>query len=77
MGKADKVVEWLLSLGATELESSSKKYRKFTSPFGHDKEKGVFAWVGRKGAVRLGRTLKESVSVSSSVNWRMKRKEVK
>ena len=54
------VIEELLKRGSKELKSDGKKYRKFTHP-NRDNE---FYWVGDRGALRVGKTLKASFSIS-------------
>lgn len=60
----DRIIEKLKARGCQELQSSSSKYRKFTHPKYADR----FYWVGKAGALRVGRTVGESVSVSAAVH---------
>lgn len=53
------VIQELLKRGSKELPSISK-YRKFSHP-NRDNE---FYWVGDRGALRVGKTLKASFSIS-------------
>lgn len=60
MTKAEQVIKYLMGKGAREVTSNSRKYRKFSYPGRGDK----FYFVGKAGALRVGRTVGESVSVS-------------
>lgn len=57
--KADWLVAKLVSLGCREVASGSRRYRKFTNP-----ESRLPLWIGKQGAVRVGRTVSDSVSVT-------------
>jgi len=65
MTKTDKVIAFLLSKGMVEVvPSGSRKYRKFASP-NHDKG---FYWVGKAGAIRIGKTSTGSRSISHLID---------
>ena len=49
--------------GFTEVEGRSRKYRKFTKDA--PTRIGVFLFVGRKGAVRKGRSISNSISLTA------------
>lgn len=55
--KVDAVIDGLVKAGYHEQNSPSRKYRKFVK--GNDT-----LWVGKKGALRRGRTVSESMSLS-------------
>jgi hypothetical protein len=56
-----KVENYLVGkLKMVELETTSRKYRKFQSPAG-----GIF-WLGKNGALRAGRTISDSYSITES-----------
>lgn len=60
MTRAEKRVEFLKEMGGEEIiPSKSRKYRQFILP-GRD----YFHWVGKAGAVRVGKTIATSSSVS-------------
>lgn len=60
MTKAEQVIEILKGRGAREVTSTSRKYRKFTYPNRPDQ----FYWIGKAGAVRVGKTVGDSVSLT-------------
>lgn len=60
MSKEEQVVAFLIKLGCKEIKSTSSKYRKFTSP----NNPNSFYWVGHKGALRAGKTVGETISIS-------------
>jgi len=63
MKKQDKVIEFLKQKGCKEVESKSRKYRKFSRS---TDEK--FYFVGRNGALRAGKNISKSISLTNSVN---------
>ena len=56
--KTEKMIELLLKEGCKEIESNSRKYRKFINPRVVDK----FYFVGNAGGVRRGRIYTKSIS---------------
>jgi hypothetical protein len=58
--KREKVVALLLDRGCAEVESNSRKYRTFKSPNSADK----YYFVGRKGALRFGKNVSNSSSLT-------------
>ena len=58
----ERMVAFLLAQGGVEQDSGSRKYRKFTVPSGNT------YWVGKMGALRKGRTVGSSHSVSLDAN---------
>ena len=60
--KTDKIVEILLAKGCKEIESKSRKYRKFERP-----EKTDYYFVGKNGALRVGKNIGDSVSLTRFV----------
>lgn len=66
---ADKIAEYLEASGMVEIESPSQKFRRFKKK---NEGRESFYWLGRKGAVRAGRTLSESISVTHLIKERMR-----
>ena len=65
MTKTEKIVEWLKARGREEIiPSKSKKYRQFTG-----RGPNSYYWVGKNGALRSGRTVRESFSIGYIVLW--------
>lgn len=60
--KAERIAEYLTGKGYREVASSSRKYRKFVRD--HDLNA---MWVGKCGAVRVGRTVSDSISLSAHI----------
>jgi hypothetical protein len=61
--QTDSVVQYLVDkLGSTELPSTNK-YRKFSSKTPH-----VFYWVGNHGALRVGKNVSTSTSLTHKLN---------
>lgn len=58
--KSDKVIALITKRGAREVKSTSSKYRKFTVPNRPD----TFYWVGKNGALRVGKTVSDSLSLT-------------
>ena len=58
----ERMVAFLLAKGGVEQKSGSRKYRKFMVP------SGDVYWVGKMGALRKGRTISSSFSVSLDAN---------
>jgi hypothetical protein len=65
--KAERIAEYLVKTkGAVEVPSRSRKYRTFTRPdIPKDLFQETFYFVGKAGAVRTGRTISDSYSISS------------
>jgi hypothetical protein len=62
MKKADRLAEGLkVYLGCKEVEQEDPKYRQFQYPGQED-----FFFVGSKGALRLGKNVKNSISFNTS-----------
>jgi hypothetical protein len=70
--KRDKVIEFLKGRGCEELPRISKKYQKFSYP-GRDDQ---FYFVGKAGALRVGKNQSSSFSVSAGLNQIFKKKGV-
>ena len=70
----DKIVKWFLSIGFTEMECRSGKYRQFKSK-GNWPDK-YFYFVGRKGAVRAGKCASKSFSITDRIKSRMEKENV-
>lgn len=65
MSNQELLVEYLTQIcGAREVKSRSRKYRQFKSR----KHPGKFYFLGRNGAVRLGKSVSSSVSLTAFVN---------
>jgi len=65
----DRVARYLIEAkGFQEIPSTSRKYRKFMDPL----NKGHFHFLGRNGAVRIGRTISGSRSLTAVVVRLMK-----
>lgn len=60
--KQEQVVKMLESKGCKPVRSTSTKYLKFTRPG----NKG-FYWVGKNGALRVGETVADSISLTGMV----------
>lgn len=60
---ADKVIDFLIEKGMKEVPSKSRKYRTFSPPNRDD-----FYFVGKKGAVRVGKTSSKSFSISDKIH---------
>ena len=64
MKKTERIIEYFISKGAKEvLPSKSRKYRQFTSLLGK-----TFIWIGKAGAVRVGKTSSNSISITHKFN---------
>jgi len=60
----DRLARYLIEgKGFQEVPSSSRKYRKFMNPL----RKEQFHFVGKNGAVRVGRTITDSISMEPGV----------
>jgi len=59
--KQEQVIAALVARGCREVASGSKRYRKFTNPDGR-----LPLYVGQQGAVRVGRTVSDSVNVTDA-----------
>lgn len=65
----DRVVRFLVE-GLNKMELPSKnKYRKFE---GSTFSTGSFYWVGKNGAIRAGKNVSNSISLTSQVHANMK-----
>ena len=64
--KAEQVAAKLLELGAREVTTTSRKYRRFDF-------RAQTYWVGKAGAVRVGKTITDSFSVSDQFHMALKR----
>ena len=62
--KAEKIIELILSKGCKETRSKTKKYRQFIRP---DKP-GIYYFVGKNGALRSGRNISSSISLTSCIH---------
>ena len=60
MSLTESLIAGLLRRGETELLPTSKKYRRFT------RKHGEFYFVGKAGALRIGKTVTTSIPVSPS-----------
>lgn len=69
MNKSEQVIKYIKSIEAIELPSTSRKYRKFTHP-----DMGRFYFVGKSGALRVGRSIADSISLTTSVGQLLKRR---
>jgi len=63
MFKREKVIEFLKQRGCKEVESKSGKYKKFSRPTRKD-----FYFVGRNGALRVGKNASQSISLTRFIN---------
>jgi hypothetical protein len=57
VNKQDQVSQKLLDGAWVEVTCANQKYRKFQPPYGDD-----FYFVGKKGGLRIGKTLSNSTS---------------
>lgn len=57
--KADQLAAMLEANGYREIRGTSRKYRKFTKS-----SDGMFYFVGKAGALRHGRNIAESISLT-------------
>jgi len=59
--KTQRIIKLLLSKGSTEIIlSKSKKYKQFTI----NGRPGMYFWVGKSGAVRVGKNPSKSISIT-------------
>ena len=65
----EKICEWLAGRGFEEVKPTTIKYRRFKS--NKDKE-SFFYFVGKRGAVRVGRVVSSSFSVTDRIKQMMK-----
>jgi len=71
MTKTEKIINELIRRGCTEIiPSKSSKYRQFKPKdsemsFCND---GRFYWVGRNGAVRVGKNSSDSISITLKIS---------
>jgi hypothetical protein len=76
---ANKVIEFLLSIGYTEVPARTGKYRQFENtnpelnriPVTDSDGKKYYLFVGRSGAVRKGHSASNSFSITDSTHKRM------
>lgn len=61
MSRVEIIIRWLLDHRYTEVESPSGKYRKFEP----EDKRYKSVWVGKRGALRSGRTLSESHGIDA------------
>ena len=67
MTKAERIVRFMTEgLQKTEIQTNTRKYRKFTG-----RNENHFYFVGKAGAVRSGRIASDSVSITDLVNKNM------
>ena len=59
MNKRERIVKFLLEKGCIEVVCRSKKYRQFLRPGRSD-----YYFVGRNGALRAGKNISESISLT-------------
>ncbi len=72
MTKREIVVEYLKQLGARQIQPSrSRKYLQFETP------KGTTYWLGRAGAVRKGRTVTCSISLTARIDIKKLAEKIK
>jgi hypothetical protein len=63
MTKQENICAALVARGCVEvLPSASRKYRQFSKP-----DKTGFYWVGKLGALRVGRCSSQSISIEMNV----------
>jgi len=67
MTKTEKVVKYLLDKGLVEVESKSRKYRTFEK----SGSKNLY-FVGKRAAVRTGKCISKSFSITNVVHKRIK-----
>ena len=73
MTQTERVVRYLTEeLKRQELPSRSRKYRKFTGL-----RPETFYWIGKNGAVRVGKASSNSMSLTDTVYARMRLWEAK
>jgi len=63
----EKICEWLVGRGFEEVKPTTVKYRRFKS-----RKEGFFYFVGKKGAVRAGRVVSSSLSITDRIKQMMK-----
>lgn len=66
MTRQETIVAYLTQAGCREVVSRSRKYRQFTT---RPKPTGKFYFVGRQGAIRKGRSVFSSISLTGFVNY--------
>lgn len=67
MTRQETIVAYLKQGGCREVVSRSRKYRQFTT---RPKPTGKYYFVGRQGAVRKGRSVSSSISLTAFVNYK-------
>jgi len=60
--KREQIIQKLTEAGYREGTTASRKYLMFIPPRGQDHKQTL--WVGKAGAVRVGRTIAESFSIT-------------
>lgn len=60
MKKSEKIINYLIENGCKEVKTTSSKYRKFSLP----KFPDIFYFVGKNGALRKGKNISESFSLT-------------
>lgn len=63
MNKQDLLAAYLKINGYPEIKSNSRKYRKFRI------KENYFYFVGKRGGLRIGRNIKNSVSLTDRLKW--------
>lgn len=64
----EKIIMYLKEeLGSKEVKYNSHKYRKFTTLI-----QNTFYFIGKRGAVRIGKVSSESFSVTDRIHQKMK-----
>jgi hypothetical protein len=61
-----RIATYLLSLGYTEEEYNSRKYRKFTHP-----DRTHPLWLGKAGAIRSGRIATDTINAERIIPARI------
>ena len=78
MKKSERVVRYLTeALNFKEVESASRKYRKFIAPVGPTGKKSEnFYYIGKAGACRTGKSISNAWSISHIVDPKMEAWEI-
>ena len=61
--RREKIIELLEGRGYTQAPCTSRKYTKLTKPMKQP------YWIGKNGAVRSGRTIASSISMTDHIDW--------
>ena len=62
MTNQETIIMALIDRGCKEVQSTSRKYRQFIAPNGKN------YWVGKQGAVRIGKCISKSTSITAFIN---------